>query len=69
MQTKSPEAELAGEDSEDVVAAAAAAEPYNRPSVEDTARTTVEAAVEPAVVPILNTSKKRKEKEGAPREE
>ena len=73
MQTKRREAESAGEDFEDVVAVAAAAEPYDRPSVEDTARKTVEAAVEatvePTVVPILKTSKKRKEKEGASREE
>ncbi|KAG0656457.1 hypothetical protein C6P46_007117 [Rhodotorula mucilaginosa] len=73
VQTKRREAESAGEDFEDVVAVAAAAEPYDRPSVEDTARKTVEAAVEatvePTVVPILKTSKKRKEKEGASREE
>ncbi|KWU46915.1 hypothetical protein RHOSPDRAFT_31738 [Rhodotorula sp. JG-1b] len=65
VQMKRREAELAGKDFEDVVAAAAAANPSDRSTVKDTARTTVEAAVEPTVGVIGKTTKKGKEPETA----
>ena len=65
VQMKRREAEFAGKDFEDVVAAAAAANPSNRSTVKDTARTTVEAAVEPTVGVIGKTTKKGMEPETA----
>lgn len=49
VQMKRREAKLAGEDFEDGVTAAITAKIYDGPSVKDTARTTIEAAVEPTV--------------------